>query len=45
MRLIEQCKIIPLIVVEAFVSDITTWRKVTNKLLANILTLSSIHYC
>ena len=36
MGLNEQCKIISFIVDEAFVSDITNWKKVTNKLPANI---------
>ena len=36
MGLNEQCKIIPFIVDETFVSDITNWKKVTNKLPANI---------
>ena len=36
MGLNEQCKIISFIVEEAFVSDITNWKKVTTKLPANI---------
>ena len=36
MGLNEQCKIISFIFDEAFVSDITNWKKVTNKLPVNI---------
>ena len=36
MGLNEQCKIISFIAEEAFMSDITNWKKVTNKLQANI---------
>ena len=36
MGLNEQCKIISFIVEEAFVSDITNWKKVNTKLPANI---------
>ena len=41
MGLNEQCKIISFIVDEAFVSDITNWKKVTNKLPGEYLSILS----
>ena len=43
MGLNEQCTIISFIVDKAFMSDITNWKKVTNKLQANIFRFCRLH--
>ena len=43
MGLNEQCKIISFTVDEAFMSNITNWKKVTDKLQVNIFRLCRLH--